>query len=46
MTVANIQELAAEYIRPEQMIFLVVGDAESQLERLQQLGFGAPTKLN
>ncbi len=46
MTVAIIQELAAEYIRPEQMIFLIVGDAESQLEHLQQLGFETPTKLN
>ena len=42
MTVARIQELAAQYVRPDRMIYLVVGDAETQLEHLKQHGFGDP----
>jgi zinc protease len=46
MTVDRIQELAAKYLRPDRMIYLVVGDAESQYERLSQMGFGDAIKLN
>lgn len=46
MTVARVAELAAQYIRPERMIYLVVGDAETQYERLKQLGLGDPLRLN
>ena len=46
MTVENMKQLAAQYIRPNQMIYLVVGDAATQLEKLKQLGFGDPVLLN
>jgi zinc protease len=46
MTVERIQDLAAKYIQPERMIYLVVGDAETQFERLKELGLGSPIKLN
>jgi zinc protease len=46
MTIERIQELAAKYIRPDRMIYLVVGDAESQYERLSRMGFGDAIKLN
>ncbi|MGM0932444.1 MAG: M16 family metallopeptidase [Bacteroidota bacterium] len=42
----EIQELAEKYIDPEKMYFLIVGDAESQLEKLEELGLGKPVLLN
>ncbi|OFI35702.1 peptidase M16 [Alteromonas lipolytica] len=46
ITVDDVQKLAKQYANPNAMIWLVVGDAESQLSRLQQLGFGQPVLLN
>ena len=46
MTVEQIRALAAKYLDPDKMIYLVVGDAATQLERLKQLGFGDPMLLN
>ncbi|MUP46251.1 insulinase family protein [Gramella sp. BOM4] len=46
MSVMQIQELARQYVNPERMYFLIVGDAETQLEKLDQLGFGEPILLN
>jgi zinc protease len=38
--------LANTYINPNKMIWLVVGDAETQLERMKELGYGTPILLN
>jgi zinc protease len=46
MTVNRIQELANEYVNPNKMIWLVVGDAKTQLKRMEKLGFGKPVLLN
>ncbi|NQU86716.1 MAG: hypothetical protein HQ541_13240 [Mariniphaga sp.] len=46
LTVERIKELAGKYVDSEKMIWLVVGDAESQLDRLKQLGFGDPVLIN
>lgn len=46
MSIEEIQRLADTYIRPDKMIYLIVGDAETQLERMDGLGFGAPVRLN
>ncbi len=46
MTVEEIKRLANTYADPEHMIWLVVGDAETQLPRLNDLGFGEPVLLN
>lgn len=46
MTIERIQELSRKYINPNKMIWLFVGDAESQLDRLNELGFGQPVLLN
>ena len=46
MTVEKIRELAARYVNPDKMIYLIVGDAETQLEGLIELGLGAPVLLN
>lgn len=42
MTIKRHQELAQKYIRPEKMIYVVVGDASTQMESLKQLGLGEP----
>ena len=42
ITAEKHQELAQKYIQPERMIYLVVGDAATQMEELTKLGFGKP----
>lgn len=46
MTVEEIQRLAKRYVNPDKMFYLVVGDAKTQLNRLEQLGYGKPTLIN
>ncbi len=46
LTVEDIKALANKYIKPNQMIYMVVGDAETQLDNLEKLGFGKPVLLN
>lgn len=46
MTKERIQELARKYANPDRMIYLVVGDARTQMDRLKALGFGDPILLN
>lgn len=42
MTVARIRDISAKYLDPNRMIWLVVGDAKTQLPRLKELGFSDP----
>jgi len=44
--VLDIRELAEKYIDPEKMYFLIVGDAETQMDKLENLGLGKPILLN
>ena len=46
MTVEKIRQLSEKYLDENKMIWLVVGDAKSQLNRMKQLGFGEPTLIN
>jgi len=46
MTIEKIQELSRKYVNQNKMIWLFVGDAETQLDRLNELGFGQPVLLN
>lgn len=46
MTVEQIKGLSAKYLNADRMIWLVVGDAKTQLPRLKELGFGEPILLN
>jgi len=46
ITKEQIAELARKYADPSQMIWLVVGDAKTQMDRLEQLGFGEPILIN
>src|SRR5687767_9567303 len=42
MTVQQIMALSQKYLNTDRMIWLVVGDAKTQLPRLKELGFGEP----
>ncbi|MEZ5429075.1 MAG: pitrilysin family protein [Pyrinomonadaceae bacterium] len=46
MTTDRIKELSRKYLNSGKMIWLVVGDAKTQLGRLKELGFGDPVLLN
>jgi zinc protease len=46
MTVDDIKALAEKYLKPQKMIYLVVGDAATQMSKLEGLGFGKPELLN
>ena len=46
MSLEAFKDIAEEYIRADAMIWLVVGDAETQMSRLTDLGFGQPVLLN
>ncbi len=45
MTLERHRELAQKYL-PDNMVYLVVGDAETQMAPLEKLGLGAPVQLN
>ncbi|WP_029034987.1 M16 family metallopeptidase [Salinimicrobium terrae] len=46
ITVPEIRTLAQKYVDPDKMYYLIVGDAATQLDRLEDLGFGKPILLN
>jgi len=46
MRVEDVKALAEKYLHPDKMIYLVVGDAETQLDKMKALGFGTPVLLN
>tara|TARA_B100000749_G_scaffold69648_1_gene52343 strand:- start:43 stop:525 length:483 start_codon:yes stop_codon:yes gene_type:complete len=46
MSVESHNTLANKYIRPDEMIYLVVGDAATQLDGMKSLGFGDPILLD
>ncbi len=41
-TVKQIRDLSQKYLNADKMIWLIVGDAKTQLPRLKELGFGDP----
>lgn len=46
ITVDDIKSLSEKYLNANKMIYLVVGDARTQMSKLEQLGFGIPVLLN
>ncbi|WP_347922341.1 pitrilysin family protein [Pontimicrobium sp. SW4] len=46
MTVEDIKQLADKYLDVNKMNYMVVGDAKTQMEKLEALGFGKPILLN
>ena len=46
MTIEKIKSLSGRYLDSGKMIWLVAGDAKTQLPRMKALGFGEPVLLN
>ncbi|MDQ3124369.1 MAG: hypothetical protein M3Q74_02035, partial [Pseudomonadota bacterium] len=46
LTVRQVQALAAEHLRTDGMIYVVVGDAATQAARLEGLGYGPVVIVN
>ena len=46
MTIEDIKLLAKNYLDVNKMYYLIVGDATTQLQKLDALGFGKPILLN
>lgn len=46
MDVAEAQRLIAEYMDPDKLIYVVVGDGKTQLKRLNNVGLGKPILVN
>ncbi len=46
MTIERIRELTATYLDPSNMVWLVVGDARTQRDRLSELGLGNPIPVD
>ncbi|MGW8265418.1 MAG: M16 family metallopeptidase [Longimicrobiales bacterium] len=46
MTLDRHRELARAYLHPDRMIYLVVGDAATQMPQLRGLGLGDPVQLD
>lgn len=45
MTAERVRELARRYLDTSGMVWLVVGDAATQMERVVELGLGEPIPL-
>lgn len=46
MTLEEHKSIAEKYIQPDKMIYLIVGDAKTQLEEVKKLGLGEPILLD
>jgi zinc protease len=46
MSLEDFKALAGKYVNPFKMYYLIVGDAATQLEKLEQLEFGKPILIN
>ena len=46
MTLDQLKALAMKYIDPSKMYYVVAGDAKTQLEPLEKVGFGKPQVVN
>ena len=46
LTLEQAKAVITKYMNPEQMVYLVVGDAETQLPRMKTLGLGEPILLD
>jgi zinc protease len=42
MTLDNLKSLAKKYVDPNRMYYVIAGDAATQLEQLEKVGFGKP----
>jgi zinc protease len=42
MTLERHKQLAQQYIKPDQMIYVIAGDAATQMKPLEKIGYGKP----
>ncbi len=45
MTPDKLKQLAGQFIKPDQMVYVVAGDAASQMKPLEKIGFGKPVLM-
>ncbi|NUM70813.1 MAG: insulinase family protein [Ignavibacteriaceae bacterium] len=46
LTFEEHKRLAQQYLRPDQMVYLIVGDKATQMDKLKDLGLGDPVLLD
>ena len=46
LTLEGVRETIGKYIDESRMVYLIVGDGETQLERIDGLGYGKPVLLD
>jgi len=46
MTLEEHKAIAQKYIQPDRMIYVIAGDAKTQLDKLKDLGIGTPVLLD
>ncbi|PHR61977.1 MAG: peptidase M16 [Robiginitomaculum sp.] len=46
LTLEDIKRLTDQYLRPDSMHYLIVGDGKTQMNRMKALGFGDPIQIN
>jgi zinc protease len=46
MTLDQLKTYALKYIDPSKMFYVIAGDAKTQLEPLEKIGFGKPELVN
>ena len=46
LTLAEHKALAQKYLHPEKLVFVVVGDKETQFDKLKELGLGDPVLID
>lgn len=46
MSLSQATQTISQYMNPDKMVYLVVGDAKTQLGRIKDLGLGEPVLLN
>ena len=46
LTLSQAKDLINKYINPGQLIYVIVGDAATQMHRLKDCGLGTPVQLD
>jgi zinc protease len=46
MTLDEHKALSQKYLRPDELVFVIVGDKETQFAKLKELGLGDPILLD
>lgn len=46
LTLEEVKAIAQKYIQPDKLVYVIVGDKETQFEKLKELGLGNPVLLD